>query len=194
MKRFALAMIVAGMCLPLISAQADTLELKNGSVIKGTFIGGSEAQLSFRVGSTVQHYAVADISALKFDSDSGRASTDNGFAPRPKPEPNCAEPALRPAPNYAEPAPPAPVRSTPPAPVIAGDRVSVPTGTRLTIRTIDSIDSDRNQVGDKFAATLDQPLYVNDVLVVPKGADVYGGWKKPRKPDALPAKRNSNFH
>jgi hypothetical protein len=173
-KRFALAMIVAGMCLPLIFAHADTLELKNGSVIKGTFIGGSEAQLSFRVGSTVQHYAVADISALKFDSDSGRAPVDSGFAPRPRPEPNYPDAAPRPAPNYAESAPPAPVRSTVAAPVITGDRISVPTGTRLTIRTIDSIDSDRNRVGDKFAATLDQPLYVNDVLVVPKGADVYG--------------------
>src|SRR5215467_14691586 len=165
-------MIVAGMCLPLIS-HADTLELKNGSVIKGTFIGGSEAQLSFRVGSTVQHYAVADISSLKFDADSGRAPADNGFAPRPRPEPNYPEPAPQPAPNYAESAPPAPVRSTP-APVISGDRVSVPTGTRLTIRTIDAIDSDRNRVGDKFAATLDQPLYVNDLVVVPKGASVYG--------------------
>ncbi|HEX3091829.1 MAG TPA: hypothetical protein VHW72_04355 [Candidatus Angelobacter sp.] len=186
MKRFALAMIVAGMCLPLISAHADTLELKNGSVIKGTFIGGSEAQLSFRVGSTVQHYAVADISALKFDSDSGRAPADSGFASRPRPEPNYAEPP-RPAPNYAESAPPAPVRSTP-APVISGDRVSVPTGTRLTIRTIDSIDSDRNRVGDKFAATLDQPLYVNDVLVVPKGADVYGRLEEAKEAGRLAGK------
>jgi len=176
------------MCLPLISAHADTLELKNGSVIKGTFIGGSEAQLSFRVGSTVQHYAVADIATLKFDSDSTRSSGDSGFAPRPRPEPNYHEPAPRPAPNYAEPAPTAPVRSTPPAPGIAGDRVSVPTGTRLTIRTIDSIDSDRNQVGDKFAATLDQPLYVNDVLVVPKGADVYGRLEEAKEAGRLAGK------
>jgi hypothetical protein len=178
-------MIVAGMCLPLIFAHADTLELKNGSVIKGTFIGGSEAQLSFRVGSTVQHYAVADISALKFDSDAGRAPADSGFAPRP--EPNYPDPAPRPAPNYAEPAPPAAVRSTP-APVMSGDRVSVPTGTRLTIRTIDSIDSDRNRVGDKFAATLDQPLYVNDVLVVPKGADVYGRLEEAKEAGHLAGK------
>jgi hypothetical protein len=178
-------MIVAGMCLPLIFAHADTLELKNGSVIKGTFIGGSEAQLSFRVGSTVQHYAVADISALKFDSDAGRAPADSGFAPRP--EPNYPEPAPRPAPNYAESAPPAPVRSTP-APVISGDRISVPTGTRLTVRTIDSIDSDRNRVGDKFAATLDQPLYVNDVLVVPKGADVYGRLEEAKEAGHLAGK------
>lgn len=185
MKRFALAMIMAGMCLPLISAHADTLELKNGSVIKGTFIGGSEAQLSFRVGSTVQHYAVADISSLKFDADAGRAPAGSGFAPRP--EPNYPEPAPRPAPNYAEPASPATVRSIP-APAISGDRVSVPTGTRLTIRTIDSIDSDRNRVGDKFAATLDQPLYVNDMLVVPKGADVYGRLEEAKEAGHLAGK------
>jgi hypothetical protein len=161
-KRFALAIIAAGICMS--TAHADTLELKNGSVIKGTFIGGTEAQLSFRVGSTVQHYAVADIAALKFDSDPGRTATDDGFAPYP-----------RPAPSYAEAA-------------VAEDRISVPTGTRLTIRTIDAIDSDRNHVGDKFAATLDQPLYVNDVLVVPKGADVYGRLEEAKEAGHLAGK------
>jgi len=47
-------------------------------------------------------------------------------------------------------------------------------GTRLTVRTIDSIDSDRNRVGDKFAASLDESLYVNGVLVAPRGTDIYG--------------------
>ena len=42
------------------------------------------------------------------------------------------------------------------------------------VRTIDPIESDKNRVGDKFAATLDQALYVNDLLVAPRGADVYG--------------------
>jgi hypothetical protein len=158
-KRLILAIVAVGLCAPALSAFADTLELKNGSVIKGTFIGGSEAQISFRVGSTVQHYPVADIASLRFDSEGAR-SADNGFAPRPQP-------------NYAAPAP-APVAATQPAPTGSGDRITVPTGTRLTVRTVDAIDSDRNQVGDKFAATLDQPLYVNDLLVIPRGADVYG--------------------
>jgi hypothetical protein len=39
---------------------------------------------------------------------------------------------------------------------------------------VDPIDSDKNNVGDKFQATLEQALYVNDLLVAPKGADVYG--------------------
>jgi hypothetical protein len=171
-KKLFFAIIAVGLCMPAF-AFADTLELKNGSVIKGTFIGGSEAQLSFRVGSTVQHYAVADILSLKFDADPGRSANYENFAPRPEP-------------NY--PPPPAPVRSTSPAPVITGDRISVPTGTRLTIRTVDAIDSDRNRVGDKFAATLDQPLYVSDMLVVPKGAEVYGRLEEAKEAGHLAGK------
>jgi len=172
--------VIVGVCavFSALSAVADTLELKNGSVIKGTFVGGSEAQVSFRVGSTVQHYPVADVATVKFDSDSGRSSNYDDSAFRSRPEPNYA--AAAPPPPA-----PAPVR---PSPVLTGDKISVPTGTRLTIRTIDSIDSDRNRVGDKFAATLDQPLYVNDVLVVPKGADVYGRLEEAKEAGHLAGK------
>jgi hypothetical protein len=52
--------------------------------------------------------------------------------------------------------------------------ITVPSGARITVRTIDSIDSERNKVGDKFQATLEQPLTVNDVVVAPKGTSVYG--------------------
>ena len=42
------------------------------------------------------------------------------------------------------------------------------------VRTIDAIDSSKNRVGDKFQASLEQPLYVDETLVAPRGADVYG--------------------
>jgi hypothetical protein len=179
MKKW-LAIVVVCAGFSAFSAFADTLELKNGSVIKGSFVGGSEAQVSFRVGSTVQHYPVADIATLKFDSDTGRSSNYDDSALRSRPESNYA--AAAPAPAATA---PAPVRS---APVLTGDKVTVPMGTRLTIRTIDSIDSDRNHVGDKFAATLDQPLYVNDVLVVSKGADVYGRLEEAKEAGHLAGK------
>ena len=54
-------------------AWADTLELKNGSLIKGKFLGGTDTEISFQVGSTVQKYNVADIVSLKFNSE-GAAS------------------------------------------------------------------------------------------------------------------------
>src|SRR4051812_18426319 len=40
--------------------------------------------------------------------------------------------------------------------------VAVPSGTPLSVRLIDSIDSDKSQPGDVFHATLDAPVYVGD--------------------------------
>jgi hypothetical protein len=51
---------------------------------------------------------------------------------------------------------------------------AVPAGTRLTVRMIDSIDSNTNHVGDRFRASLDSDLVANGVTVAPKGTDVYG--------------------
>ena len=71
---------LTALALAASMAWADTLELKNGSLIKGKFLGGTETEVSFQVGSTVQKYKVADIVSLKFDSE-GAAS-----APAPQPQ------------------------------------------------------------------------------------------------------------
>jgi len=47
-------------------------------------------------------------------------------------------------------------------------------GTELTVRMIDSVDSDKNKVGDAFRASLDAPIEANGRVVAPKGADVEG--------------------
>ncbi|HET9697105.1 MAG TPA: BON domain-containing protein [Terriglobales bacterium] len=52
--------------------------------------------------------------------------------------------------------------------------VRVPSGTNLSVRLIDTIDSDRNQVGDTFRGTLDSPIYAEDQEVIPAGASVAG--------------------
>ena len=52
--------------------------------------------------------------------------------------------------------------------------MTIPAGTRISIRTIDSIDSAKNRVGYRFQASLEQALWVDGRVVVPKGADVYG--------------------
>jgi hypothetical protein len=148
--KFPLACALFSTCL-IAAAWADSLELQNGSLIKGTYLGGTGTVINFRVGSTVQHYAIADVASIAFDSAT-RASnqvTDPELMQRSTPVQ--AAPAVR-----------------------DGTSTTVPSGTHLSVRMVDSVDSDRNQVGDKFHAALDQPLIVNDVTVAPKGADVYG--------------------
>ena len=55
-----------------------------------------------------------------------------------------------------------------------GNAVTVPAGTRILIRMVDSIDSSKQKAGDRFTASLETNLQVNGVTVAPRGATVYG--------------------
>jgi hypothetical protein len=161
--------------VPAAMMTGDTLELKNGSVIKGTYVGGTDTRISFRVGSSVQQYAVADVSSLKFDERESAAPTRSpAFAER---APENAPAAYAPTPSAQSPAPnstPVPSTASSSIPRTTAQSVVVPSGTQITVRTIDAVDSDKNHPGDKFQASLEQPLVVNDITVAPKGASVYG--------------------
>src|SRR5258708_12333139 len=61
--------LVFAMCLAASAAVADSLELKNGSLIKGKFVGGNQNSINFQVGASRQSYSVGDIRALRFDSE-----------------------------------------------------------------------------------------------------------------------------
>jgi hypothetical protein len=49
--------------------------------------------------------------------------------------------------------------------------VTIPAGTVVTVRMIDSIDSSRNHPGEEFHASLDSPVVVGDRVVFPKGSE-----------------------
>jgi len=128
--------LVFALSLASSLAWADSLELVNGSLIQGKFVGGTESEISFQVGSSVQKYGVPDIAAIKFDSHG--------------------------------------VASAMPMGVQAPAHVTIPAGTHIVVRTIDSVDSTKNQVGDRFQSSLEEPLMVDGNLVAPKGTEVYG--------------------
>src|SRR5947209_3378091 len=163
MMKLRYAILLLSACLAASAAMADTLELKNGSLIKGQYVGGTETQISLRVGSSVQNYAVSDVLSLKFDSPAISTPAPGN------------EPQLLPRASQNDPAPPPTTVTTASTyDLPSANKITAPTGTRIVVRTIDEIDSSKNRVGDKFQASLEQPLYVNEMLVAPKGADVYG--------------------
>ena len=47
----------------------------------------------------------------------------------------------------------------------------LPSGSEITIRLIDPIDSEKNDEGDEFRASLDDPINLGDIVIAPKGAD-----------------------
>jgi hypothetical protein len=67
------------------------------------------------------------------------------------------------------PAPPATPPAPPPPP-----KVTIPAGTNLAVRLIDTIDSEKNQPGETFRATLNSPLATEGDIAIPAGYDVEG--------------------
>jgi hypothetical protein len=139
---------------------ADTLELKDGRVLQGKYLGGTQVVLRFEVNGDVQTFPTNDIVALTFTRNSGSAP-----APAAPPPPQAE---LAPAPAPQAPPPRAAANS------YAGGDVSVPAGQSILVRMIDGVDSSKNHVGDLFHASLETDLNVNGVLVARKGTDVYG--------------------
>ena len=51
-----------------IACKADTLRLRNGATVTGSFLGGSADEVRFMVDDQVQRYARADVAAVIFSS------------------------------------------------------------------------------------------------------------------------------
>jgi hypothetical protein len=62
--------------------------------------------------------------------------------------------------------------SAPDAAKPAAARTVLPAGTRFVVRMIDGVDSERNAIGQTFAASLDEPVMIDVETVIPRGADV----------------------
>jgi hypothetical protein len=54
------------------------------------------------------------------------------------------------------------------------DMITIPAGTSILVRMLDTVDSSKNPPGARFTATLETNLTVGDTIVVPRGNTVYG--------------------
>jgi BON domain len=97
---------------------------------------------------------------------------DNGAMTAQNSEPPVAQ---VPPPPDATPAPAAvPSTPPPPPPPPQPKPVTIEQGTQLTVRLVDGIDSEKNEAGQTFHATLNAPLTVNGDQVIAAGSDVTG--------------------
>jgi hypothetical protein len=145
--------ILAALGLGLLfvaAAPADTLELKDGRVLKGKYLGGTQVVLRFEISGEVQTFNTNDIVALTFTGNPG-------FSAPPAPAP-----AMTPQP------PPSQAYSA------SDGTITVPAGQSLLVRMIDGVDSAKNHVGDVFHASLETDLVIGNSVVARKGTDIYG--------------------
>src|SRR5580692_8711697 len=77
------------------AAAADTLELKDGRVLQGRYLGGTQAVLRFEIKGEVQTFSVVDAVAVTFTGTSGATNAPAHSAPADAapPSPASAAPA-----------------------------------------------------------------------------------------------------
>jgi hypothetical protein len=122
---------------------ADTVTFRDGHTVNGSFLGGDARNIRMAVGDRVESYAVSDITDISF-----------GGAP------------VSVAPARREERRDAPRQELAGGPTLAS-------GTVLTIRMVDSVDSERDRVGQTFRASLDEPVVDSGGnTLIPRGADV----------------------
>jgi hypothetical protein len=141
------------MAMISVAALADTITLKDGRKLEGTFKGGTDSVIKFEVTGTIQEIAIGEITSLT-------------FSPR----------AQQPAAAQTQTAPPpaaAPAATVGTVSQAAGP-VTIPAGTKMMLKTKDAISTASHQKGSKFTAVLETDLAVSGQVAAPKGTVVYG--------------------
>jgi hypothetical protein len=140
-------LIAAIFCLGInVPAHADILELKNGSILNGKYGGGTTGTVRFDMGAGMQVFESSQVMTLTFTTPAGTVV----------------------------PATPIPPASAPA--VVSPATVTLPAGTTLLVRMMDTISS-RNAAGANFSTKLEYDLGVNGVKAVPAGTTIYGKMK-----------------
>ena len=134
MKKLATILVAALTMFGAGAIWADTLELADGTLLEGDFVGSSNGIIMFNSGGNLEAFPESEVVGLFLSAG--------------------VETAQRLAENPAT--------------------ATVPAGTRLIIRTSDTIDSNRHGAGHRFRGQLESSLVVDGVAVVPRGTVVHG--------------------
>src|SRR6267378_4241104 len=111
-RRLLIGLVCAGLALMSVSASADTLQMKDGRVIQGRFLGGTQASVQFEANAKIDLYDVDQVISITFTGSPSASS-----AMRTEPPARVAE-------------------SSRERPTMPGSGVTVPAGTSLLVRMI----------------------------------------------------------
>jgi len=114
---------------------ADTIELADGTLLEGDFVGSSNGIIMFNTGDNIEAFPESEVVGI-FLSEGIETATA----------------------MLAEPA----------------GSITVPSGTRLVVRTSDTVDSSQHRAGHRFRGQLEGAIVVGGVTVAPRGTTVHG--------------------
>ncbi len=128
-----------------MAARADLLELKNGTMLNGKYSGGTAGTVRFESAAGLQAIPTSEVLALTFTTAAAA--------------PSALPPAVTPV--------------SAPMPVAQPQTATLPAGTMLLVRLMDSVSS-KNRAGATFTTRLEYDLPTSPGGVVKGGTMIYG--------------------
>ena len=138
MKKLINGSIVAITVLAVGLLNADTIELADGTILEGDFVGSSNGIIMFNTGEGIEAFPENEVVGMWFSA--GVAAAEE-------------------AAEAAESGP---------------QEITIPEGTRLVIRTTDTVDTRRHGAGHRFRGQLEGALVIDGVTVAPRGTFLHG--------------------
>ena len=135
MKKTMIILIAAVAALTTGVLFADTIELADGTLLEGDFVGSSNGIIMFNTGDNIEAFPESEVVGIFLSAgvDTAAAMLNEN----------------------------------------AGN-ITVPSGTRLVVRTSDTVDSRQHRAGHRFRGQLEGALVVDGVTVAPRGTTVHG--------------------
>jgi hypothetical protein len=134
MRRILILLTASLATLAGLPLMADTIELADGTILEGDFVGSSNGIIMFDPGDGIEAFPENQVIGVYFSSGVETAA------------------AAAPQPAY----------------------ITVPAGTRLVIRTVETVDTRQHGAGHRFRGQLEGAIVVDGVTVAPRGTFVHG--------------------
>jgi len=156
MKRTLIVLLLQFGMLAGLNAFADIVTLKDGRQVSGLIESGNLQEVRIQTEGRTEVIAVDQIQSIRFGAQEAAPPRPSMQAP-----PTAAAP-LTPQPARAPAAPSKPTDS---------HSITLPVGTEIAVRTIDRIDSKKADLYREYRGSLDDPIVVDGVEIVPANED-----------------------
>jgi hypothetical protein len=169
--------LIAVVALFAAPAFSDTLVLKSGERVSGFFEGGSARVIKFRTNDgVVKDYDLLSVQQIQFNDDKASTTPSSSLSSSSTTSSPSSTRTTTSSSSSSDPRllPKTERITQPTSSNAANTGWTIPTGSKVVIRMIDSVNSERNKIGEQFIAVLEEPISEGGVEVIPKGADVRG--------------------
>lgn len=158
MSWLVMVVLVLGV-LPGLARAQDVLELRDGTLVRGRFMGGTQDSVRFEGPEGLEVFERGEVLALTF----GAGKSEAQDAPPPR-------------------------ASAPAQSAQAPTQVVVPSGTTLLVRMDSTVSTKGSKKDERFQATLVHDLAADGVVIAPAGTKVYGRVEKVQQAGRLAGK------